>query len=369
MTTILDNTSDRSAACAIAATTSASAPSTGPVGPALPARWRRRTLLLIAAAAPLTGCVLESPYWGQKFASTTTPIPVQAWTTDKTRPLKLECSKAGHGGLYPFDGTESWTQVTTLMPSPDAAFDPSGDAIHGAGSKLSLPASCWYLDNAFDPPLYMTALRVTQGSANGGVQIYRVFNKLGLECMGRENGKAQSWFGWINKGCLQTYANSTTPVPYVRITATSLGVSASASLAAPLTQLAAAGDAAGTARSAPAAVLQLATLEKTFAAEAQDPRWAPSMEARLRGSYDSVSPLGTQVLDATCRSTMCRVDVQHADAAAQQRFMAAMLPARLFTQDGERGAMMPLDGRGLRFAYFMAREGSTLPRSTPTPTP
>ena len=315
-----------------------------------------RALLASTVTLAFGGCVFDSPYWAQTFATTTTAIPIQTWTTDKTRTVKIECSKAYHGGLYPFGGPETWTLVTNITPSANASYDPMNGTIYSAGKSMVLPAACWNADGAYSPPLYMTALRATQLTASGSTQTYFVFDSAGLECLGRENGKGKSWFSWVSQNCHMTYSGSTTQLPYVRIIASALGASMAASPA----------DA-----SRPMSSKQLAErraaepdgdmLARRVMAEDVDAGWAPMMEARLRAAYDAAMPEGTQLMDASCRSTMCRVDVAHRDAAAQMRFVAALAPLGLFSNDGQRGHMLQReDASGLHSTYFIAREGHVL---------
>jgi hypothetical protein len=319
-----------------------------------------RATSAVAAAAVLSalaGCVFDSPYWGQTFASTATPVPIQTWTGDKNHAVKIECSKAYHGGLYPFGGPETWTLVTNITPSTNPSYDSQGGVVYSAGVRMTLPADCWRADEAYSPALYMTALRATQLTAFGGTTVYRVFDLAGLECMGRENGKGGSWFSWLNKNCALTYSNSTTALPWVKIIANTGGASATAAPAA----LRAPAPSRSVAAVVPPSGPSEAVLGKGFEGEARDAAWAAPAEARLRVAYDSAHPEGTTLLEAACRSTLCRVDVVHVDAAAQERFVAALAPAGLFANDGASGlAVHKVEGRGVRSTYFIAREGVDL---------
>ncbi len=311
-----------------------------------------RSFATLAVAVTLGGCVFDSPYWAQTFATTTASIPIQTWTTDKTRTVKIECSKSYHGGLYPFGGPEVWTLVTNITPSTNASYDPMSGVIYSAGKSMVLPAACWNADNAYSPPLYMTSLRATQLTSSGGTQTYFVFDPAGLECLGRENGKAKSWFGWISANCAMTYSGSTTQLPYVRIIANALGsgVSAASVVEAPSALQSRRSD-------EPTA----AELLQRLTGETQDASWAPVMEARLRGAFDSVMPEGTQLMETSCRATLCRAEVLHQDTKAQLRFVAALAPLGLFSNDGQRGVMQHSEeAAGLRATYYVAREGYSL---------
>jgi len=177
-----------------------------------------RAIGAVIVLVTLSGCLLTSPYWNQEFDDHTAVTPLQAWTTDKTKRVKFQCAKAFHGGLYPSAATATWVLVTKVNPGQQPLNDSFGGNIYGAGIKTALPASCWRLDPGNS--LWYAAVRARQGSGSSTVK-YQTFNKAGLECLGHENGKATSWFGWITKGCVQTYSGSTTPIPYVIFRATS----------------------------------------------------------------------------------------------------------------------------------------------------
>ncbi len=315
-----------------------------------------RALLASAACVAFSGCVLDSPYWAQTFSTTTTAIPIQAWVTSNTTPVKIECSKAYHGGLYPFGGPEVWTLVTNITPSANASYDPTNGVIYSAGKMQVLPAACWNADYAYSPPLYMTALRATQGTSTA----FSVFDGAGLECLGRENGRGKSWFSWLSYGCNLTYSGSSTALPYVRVIANASGAMA--------TSLSSAG--AESAHTVSNEVLkarresqpQAADLERRLRAESVDAAWASPMEATLRAAFDAAAPRGSLLIDAACRSTMCRAEVQHADDEARVRFVGALAPMGLFSHDGQRGvAQESRDASGnLRSTFFIAREGHRL---------
>ncbi|MES2887319.1 MAG: hypothetical protein V4739_04830 [Pseudomonadota bacterium] len=340
--------------------------------PSTPFPLRRivnRALPLSVFALGLTGCVFDSPYWAQTFATTTTPVPLQTWTIDKNHNVKIECSPAYHGGLQPPFGTPVWTTVTHITPSVNPSYDTKGAAVYSAGTQMVLPSACWHADGAYSPPKYMTALRATQQTASGSTTVYRVFDLTGLECLGRENGKGGSWFAWLTKNCAKTYSDGTTVIPWVKIIANAPGVAAAMAPGASsgaaqmmrFTPSMAAVAVAGAA-SAPATPPSAEPLDKTFQAEAIDQAWATPLETRLRNGFDATSPVGSRLIEASCRTTLCRVEVTHTDTAAQDRFVAAMAPLGLFSNNGITGLAFHQgdDKSGLRSVYFIARPGQDL---------
>lgn len=157
--------------------------------------------LSAAMLVVLNGCLLTSPYWNQEFSDHTKPIPLQAFTVNKAVKVKFQCAQAFHGGLYPFGGPISWVQVANVTPQSQALLDPASGTVYGAGKLTALPSSCWRLDPGNN--LWYAAIRATQNETVLGSdqKYFHTFTKAGLECVGRENGKAATWFGWFNKGC------------------------------------------------------------------------------------------------------------------------------------------------------------------------
>ena len=158
--------------------------------------------VLVAAATPiiLSSCLLTSPYWNQEFKDHTKPVPLQAFTVDKSVPVKFECAKAFHGGLHPSAAQAVWVLVGSTTPPSQPLLDSDGNKVHGARKFTALPAACWRLDAN---GLWYAAARATQNTTvlDTSQKYFFTFTKPGLECVGRENGKTASWFGWINKGC------------------------------------------------------------------------------------------------------------------------------------------------------------------------
>jgi hypothetical protein len=149
----------------------------------------------------LNGCLLTSPHWNQEFDDHTKAISLQAFTADKSKAVKFECAQAYHGGLYPPSATVTWVLVANVTPQSQALLDAGGNKVYGAGKKKVLPSGCWRLDPANS--IWYAAVRATQNTTvmDTKQKYFYTFNKTGLECVGRENGKAASWFGWYKKGC------------------------------------------------------------------------------------------------------------------------------------------------------------------------
>lgn len=155
----------------------------------------------------LSGCLLTTPYWNQVFNSHNDQIPIQAWTTNSSDAVTFECSQAFHGGLYPYWGP-TWHHVATVNPDLPGSLDTYGARVYSASWKAQLPSQCWRQDPGNG--IWYAAVRALQDGDE-----YSTFDLSGLECLGRENGAAGSWVGWIGDGCTKTYSNSNNDIPFV----------------------------------------------------------------------------------------------------------------------------------------------------------
>jgi hypothetical protein len=173
-------------------------------------------MTLAAAATLLSGCLLDSPYWNQKFKDHTAAIPIQTFTSNKTNPVKIECAPAFHGGLYPSEASATWSLVDNLTVQSQALLDPLGNKVYGAGKMKVLPSNCWQFDPANS--IWYAALRASQVNTSSPFKFW-TFTKSGLECLGKEVGKATNWFAnWVP--CTAKYSNSTVEIKYVIFHAT-----------------------------------------------------------------------------------------------------------------------------------------------------
>jgi len=94
--------------------------------------------------------------------------------------------------------------------------------------------------------------------------------------------------------------------------------------------------------------------------ERRDPGWSSQAEARLARAVASEPLAGSHLAAAQCQTTLCRAEIAHADAAAQERFLdgiAATLPpgAQGFAHKVDDDAGPP------RTVLYVAREGHPLP--------
>jgi hypothetical protein len=100
-------------------------------------------------------------------------------------------------------------------------------------------------------------------------------------------------------------------------------------------------------------------LARKLAAEPLDPRWAPTAERLIADTLAKPVFKGSKLLDATCRSTLCRFEVSHETDAVRSRF-GSTLPTRLPSMPS--GSMRNAEGSDRKTIVYVAREGHRVPR-------
>jgi hypothetical protein len=181
---------------------------------------RRLAAVAVAGAVPVlaSGCLLTSPVWNQSFASHTNAVPITAWTTTNTNPVKFECSPAYHGGLHPAFGAPTWTSVASVTPT-GGALDGDGIKAYSASGSYVLPSACWRQDPANS--VWYAAVRARQTGAAGPAGGFFTVDAAGLGCVAESIGDSGSWVSWLGDGCHKTYSGSSTAIPFTIIHASS----------------------------------------------------------------------------------------------------------------------------------------------------
>lgn len=108
-----------------------------------------------------------------------------------------------------------------------------------------------------------------------------------------------------------------------------------------------------------------ALLDDVFYSEGYDTPWAGRTEEKLHRMFTEVNPSGSHLMDAGCRSTLCRIEVYHEDTDAEEGFIKAFATSGTFVNDDKQGFYHPIaDAHGnRRTLFFYAREGRELPRA------
>jgi hypothetical protein len=106
-----------------------------------------------------------------------------------------------------------------------------------------------------------------------------------------------------------------------------------------------------------------AAIEGTFDAqldsEAEDPAWSRPIEARIEAVLDTQEFAGTKLRAARCQQSLCRVEVGHDDADAQERFVQQVKHTQPFATSGYIRTSLP--GEPTATTIYVAREGLQLP--------
>lgn len=99
-----------------------------------------------------------------------------------------------------------------------------------------------------------------------------------------------------------------------------------------------------------------------LAAEPVDRSWGPATERLITDTIKKPAFKGTRLLEATCRSTLCRLEVSHETEADRRKF-SSTLPTRLPTLPS--GSMRNAEGPDRKTIIYVAREGHRVPRDEP----
>jgi hypothetical protein len=100
-------------------------------------------------------------------------------------------------------------------------------------------------------------------------------------------------------------------------------------------------------------------LARALAAEPVDRSWAPATERLIADTLGKPVFKGSKLIDASCRSTLCRLEVGHDTELSRQRF-ASVLPTRLPSMPS--GSMRNAEGPDRKTIVYVAREGHRIPR-------
>jgi hypothetical protein len=109
---------------------------------------------------------------------------------------------------------------------------------------------------------------------------------------------------------------------------------------------------------------ELVELDGFFDTETWDASWAPRTEKKMLRMFDDAGLEGSMLIDARCRSTLCRVEVDHANEAAEMNFLAAFATRGSFlVQDTFRYRHGSENGES-QSVFYVSRRGHSLPTRT-----
>lgn len=104
-------------------------------------------------------------------------------------------------------------------------------------------------------------------------------------------------------------------------------------------------------------------IEVGFASESYDTQWAPATEQKLQSIFTQKNLNDSYLNQASCKSTLCKIEVSHVNAEAERRFLAAFASSGAFIPDGEQGYYEKVvdENGNAKTVFYYAREGYTLP--------
>lgn len=98
-------------------------------------------------------------------------------------------------------------------------------------------------------------------------------------------------------------------------------------------------------------------LEDRFNQEDQDPEWAETVEQAITNQYFDSQVYGSELIDARCRSTLCRVEMSHFDHEAEALFWINALVVKGLSADQLNIQHIKNQDDGLKTIIFVSRQG------------
>ncbi len=97
------------------------------------------------------------------------------------------------------------------------------------------------------------------------------------------------------------------------------------------------------------------TLDGTLRAEAVDPAWRQAMETRVGDYFRSEHAAGSSLVREECRSTLCKLEVEHAGAESADHFVNDVSS---FIPQGSNAVIQPRhDGATMHTVVWFTRQG------------
>jgi TolA-binding protein len=106
---------------------------------------------------------------------------------------------------------------------------------------------------------------------------------------------------------------------------------------------------------------RLALLDRQIVGEKIDPRWSGPATEQIRGVFADGALAGSALSSAACQTTLCRVEVDHRDAMALDRFVGEF-PARLGWSAHSYSQVTTHEDGSATLVLYISREGYRLPK-------
>ena len=112
----------------------------------------------------------------------------------------------------------------------------------------------------------------------------------------------------------------------------------------------------------------LSAIDYTFSKQRSDVEWASGAEGQVRALFRALTSDDTTLISVQCRTTLCRVEFQHATDAAFHNFLDALKAGVMAGWKGQMvgGRVGTNDARRVRSIFYLAKEGTDLTLGAPT---
>lgn len=111
-----------------------------------------------------------------------------------------------------------------------------------------------------------------------------------------------------------------------------------------------------------AAEVRVALLDRQVRTERTDPRWSGPATAQIQAAFAEGGLAGSTLRNAACQTTLCRVEVDHRDALALDRFLGEF-SARLGWNTHSYAQTLTHEDGSATLVLYLSREGYRLPRA------
>ena len=106
---------------------------------------------------------------------------------------------------------------------------------------------------------------------------------------------------------------------------------------------------------------RVALLDQQVRTERVDPRWSGPATAQIQALFAGDKLAGSTLRDATCQTTLCRIEVDHRDALALDRFLGE-LPTRLGWNTDSYAQTVTHEDGSTTLVLYLSRDGYPLPQ-------
>lgn len=104
----------------------------------------------------------------------------------------------------------------------------------------------------------------------------------------------------------------------------------------------------------------LMTMDNQIAEEPYDAQWAPGMQDSIMTALRQEIFNGTELVDLSCKSSLCRINVQHASVDTEHDFMSQFVASAGFTDTEVFYSREEHEDGSVQETYYISRDGHQL---------